>query len=68
MVDKRKLIILEVYYFDATARYGFNNIQDLCTYLSSHWVIFPHEFCYVYETFFNEDRIKALEIEIIEGD
>ena len=65
MDDKRKLIILEVYFFDGTARYGFNNIQDLCIYLSSR-VIFRHESCYIYETFFNEDRIKDLEIKIIE--
>ena len=63
-----RLIVLEVFDFEYTFRYGFKNLQDLSKFLyklNSDYNNFENEY-YIHSAFLNEDQINRLDIEIIE--
>lgn len=62
----RRLIVLEIFDYDYTYRYGFKNLQDLSNFLSNlDYNDIEIEY-YIYADWLNQDKINRLNIKIIE--
>lgn len=62
----KRCIILEIYDYDITYRYGFNDIRDLCDYLCRTEFFGNETSCYIYYDWLNKEKIERFDIKMVE--